>query len=184
MNREEQMKFANITLKMVGEPSHFVTICPMTPYMTTIEFNSILDESMKMFHADVFGHHWKENLKVKPIFVLFPEQNSNKTKKNSHELLHYHGVVSIDKRWLAKKYEKKFHRFFKQKMRHFRKTKLPMNNLQNPVIEFNSFDKTLTDECYAYCTKHYGYPEGFSFKDVYVSGLSRNINQVNETELQ
>jgi hypothetical protein len=181
MDREAELLKLNQIRDIVSTPTHFMTLCPLTPHLQPETFNWVFEETLNMFYYDVFGHHWKENLKSKPVFVLYPEKKSSKTIKNRTELLHYHGIAFIEKPWIAEEFENRYPRLFKRKIKSIRKKKAPNYRLQTPAVDFKTFNHALTDECFAYCTKHYGYPKGFSHKDVLVTGLSKNINRINGT---
>jgi hypothetical protein len=173
LNREDELDWTKQLWDGVGTPSHFLNVNPLTPSMTPIDFQSLMEESLDMFHAKVFGSHWKENPSQFPPIVLIPEMKSNKTTKNTYEMFHLHGIISIEKEWLVKRYEKEFPRYYKKKVRDFRSRNRTNPQLQMPAIKFIRFNQALKDECFAYCTKSYGYKDGYGLEDVFVSGKKK-----------
>ena len=155
-----------------GSPAFFVTVKPMTPFVTPIEMEWVLDESNKMFLYKVFGNNWKRRKRT-PKWCLPPEINSCKTTGNSYELFHYHGIVCIEKEWLKKKFLKEFETCFQKKVFDLRWMMKSMKNLQMPEIQIKEYNSC--KDARGYALKSHG--GNFDGSDCYVYGKESKISK-------
>ena len=162
-----------------GTPAFFVTVKPMTPFITPTEMEWVIDESNKMFLYKVFSNNWK-NRKRTPKWCLFPEINSCKTTGNSCELLHYHGIVCIEKEWLKKKFLLEFESCFQQKVLDYRWMMKQRKNLQVPEIEIEKYNPC--KDARGYALKSHG--RNYDGSDCYVYGKESKLVRGYGTELQ
>ena len=168
MNRKETTEL----WESFGTPSFFVTVKPMTPNVTPIQMESVIDESNRMILRKVFGRNWKKRKRT-PKWCLQPEINSCKTTGDSYELLHYHGVVCIDSEWLKEKYLLGFQSCFQKKVFDLRMQMKPMKDLDLPAIRFDEYDSR--KDARSYALKSHG--RNYDGSDCYVYGKERRVSK-------
>jgi hypothetical protein len=144
----------------------------MTPFITPTDMEWVIDESNKMFLYKVFSNNWKKRKRT-PKWCLFPEKNSCKTTGNSYELLHYHGIVCIEKEWLKKKFLLAFESCFQKSVSNLRWMMKPMKNLDLPAIDIKEYDSC--KDARGYALKSHGV--NFDVSDCYVFGKESKVSK-------
>lgn len=147
------MELSQRLFNTIESPTHFVTVKPMTPFITPINMVGVLDTTNERMLRKAFGRNykWKKHRMRKPKWFLQPESDSSKCVGSSYVLLHYHGIVQIENVELAKSYEDHFEVLFTQEVDNLRMRMRDLPGLQRPEVKFDTYDQR--KDCVGYTLK-------------------------------
>jgi len=149
-----------------GYERFYLTVNPMTPAMTNMDFTMVMNEALSMTMFRTFGYRWKNKCRL-PKMLLMPEGHSSKT--NGNTLLHYHGVFNIKSDRVAQKIQMCLPSNFQKKVFDCRMKQKKRYQFEMPYIRFSNWDSS--KDAIGYTLKQHGY--GYDTNDCYVWGKER-----------